>query len=181
MSFTDDKDINNKIIQPIRFFRNTYGTFQDKRNYNYFESAKFNIAHQICHVPNIALIKFQIQFPAYYNVITECKLYCPDRTTEKFNLLTDAHVVALTALTAFNYMDSEGVITTRLIYVPQEAQGFHTDCPCGLAVIRVIATDGTTPITWESDIINVFNVLTVFHGNGNYENISGILEDELGM
>ena len=81
-----DSNIDNKLIQPIRFFRNNYGDAIDKRAYNYFEYSKNNVAHQIVKVPTLALIKFQAIFPAYYYSISELKIYCPDRTTLLFDI-----------------------------------------------------------------------------------------------
>jgi len=176
MSRIDDKNISCKIIQPIRFFRNTYGTYQDKRNYNYFESAKKNIYHQLCNVPNNTLIKFQLEFPAYYVSLTECKIYCPDRTTVLFDIKANVSTQDYVSLT--HYGDSNGDIVTKFIFNPNTV---FANVPVCLGVIRVIATDGITPITWESDLINIFNVANVYHNNVPYDNETDLINSDLNI
>jgi len=178
MSIITDNDIANKLIQPIRFFRNTYGDMIDKRNYKYYESSKNNVVHQIANVPILALIKFQLQFPAYYFNLSECKIYCPDRTTELFNIKTK--VLDAASLNLIPYQDSEGLLITQFIYRP--LSGFSSACPTGLGVIRVVATHilGTGAITWESDVINLFDTSVAMPG-GTYPTEAVILDAELGM
>lgn len=160
-----DSNIDNKLIQPIRFFRNNYGDAIDKRSYNYFEYSKNNVAHQIVKVPTLALIKFQAIFPAYYYSISELKIYCPDRTTLLFdikNKLTD-----ITDAVLEPYIDSNGNIVTHFVYRP--IHGFTSTCPTGYGIIKITATNGTTPITWESDVIELFSFAITNPGNNGYD------------
>jgi hypothetical protein len=146
----------------------------DKRNYKYFESSKKNIVHQLVNVPNSTLIKFQLQFPAYYITLTECKIYCPDRTTVLFDI--KANVTTQDYVALIHYMDSDSQITTRFIFTPNT---IFANLPVGFGVIRVIATDGTTPITWESDVINIFDAATSYPGGLPYSNDSDLINSDL--
>lgn len=173
-----DTNIGNKLIQPIRFFRNTYGNFQDKRNYNYYESAKKNVAHQIIKVPTLALIKFQVEFPAYYMTLSELKIYCSDRTTVLYDIKTRLN--DQTDASLHQYLNEEGELHTQFIYVPGSGFDVGNPCPEGFGVIRIVATDGTTPITWESDLIELFNFAN-YYPSGTPGNEADIIDNELGI